>query len=247
MTSWNTELCVPRSCILKCTHTHIHAHTGPAIRKPTWWQISEARHPTKLPLTQKYALPWVSLVVQSVENLPAVQETWVWSLAWEDPWRRKWQPSPVSLPGKSHGQRSLVGCSPWGLKESGTTEWFTLTYALPLRDTFDLWIFYHNNGKHFLTLLLDISNHREKETENASVGLLVCRVHLRRYVSRRELQGLLATETVNYSFCFQWGEFSQNIKYMVFFEMVETMRKRPNLIQPNWKLRLWRPRWYACD
>ena len=33
------------------------------------------------------------------------------------PWRRKWQPTLVSLPGKSHGQRSLVGCSPWGHKE----------------------------------------------------------------------------------------------------------------------------------
>ena len=41
--------------------------------------------------------------------------------------RRKWQPTPVSLPGKSHGQRSLVGCSPWGCKESGTTEQLTLT------------------------------------------------------------------------------------------------------------------------
>ena len=30
------------------------------------------------------------------------------------PWRRKWQPTPVSLPGKSRGQRSLAGCSPWG-------------------------------------------------------------------------------------------------------------------------------------
>ena len=29
-------------------------------------------------------------------------------------WRRKWQPTPVFLPGKVHGQRSLVGCSPWG-------------------------------------------------------------------------------------------------------------------------------------
>ena len=37
-------------------------------------------------------------------------------------WRRKWQPTPVSLPGKSHGQRSLVGYSPWGHKESGMTE-----------------------------------------------------------------------------------------------------------------------------
>ena len=38
------------------------------------------------------------------------------------PWRRKWQPTPVFLPGKSHGQRSLVDYSPWGRKESDTTE-----------------------------------------------------------------------------------------------------------------------------
>jgi len=36
-------------------------------------------------------------------------------------WRRKWQPIPVPLPGKSHGWRSLVGYSPWGCKESDTT------------------------------------------------------------------------------------------------------------------------------
>ena len=36
-------------------------------------------------------------------------------------WRRKWQPTPVLLPGKSHGQRSVVGCSPRGRKESDTT------------------------------------------------------------------------------------------------------------------------------
>ena len=41
------------------------------------------------------------------------------------PWRRKWQPTPVFLPGKSYRQRSLVGYSPWGLKESDTTEWHT--------------------------------------------------------------------------------------------------------------------------
>ena len=38
------------------------------------------------------------------------------------PWRRKWQPTLVFLPGKSHGQRSLVAYSPWGLRESDTTE-----------------------------------------------------------------------------------------------------------------------------
>ena len=36
--------------------------------------------------------------------------------------RRQWHPTPVLLPGKSHGWRSLIGCSPWGLKESDTTE-----------------------------------------------------------------------------------------------------------------------------
>ena len=40
----------------------------------------------------------------------------------EDPWRRKWQSTPVFLPGKSHGQRSLAGYSPWGRKESDKTE-----------------------------------------------------------------------------------------------------------------------------
>ena len=37
--------------------------------------------------------------------------------------RRRWHPTPVLLPGKSHGQRSLVGCSPWGRWGSDTTEW----------------------------------------------------------------------------------------------------------------------------
>ena len=38
------------------------------------------------------------------------------------PWRRAWQPSPIFLPGESHGQRSLAGYSPWGCKELDTTE-----------------------------------------------------------------------------------------------------------------------------
>ena len=38
------------------------------------------------------------------------------------PWRRAWQPTPVFLPGESHGQKSLAGYSPWGCKESDTTE-----------------------------------------------------------------------------------------------------------------------------
>ena len=40
----------------------------------------------------------------------------------KSPWKRKWQPTPVFLHGESHGQRSLVGYSPWGCKELDTTE-----------------------------------------------------------------------------------------------------------------------------
>ena len=44
--------------------------------------------------------------------------------------RRKWQPTPVLLPGKSHGRRSLVGCSPWGREESDMTEWVDFDFSL---------------------------------------------------------------------------------------------------------------------
>ena len=44
--------------------------------------------------------------------------------------RRQWQPTPVLLPGKSHGRRSLVGCSPWGRSESDTTERLHFHYSL---------------------------------------------------------------------------------------------------------------------
>ena len=76
-----------------------------------------------------------------------MQETQVQSLGREDPlekgmaihssWRRQWHPTLVLLPGKSHGWRSLVGCSPWGRTESDTNEatWqqqqHTLQYLLP--------------------------------------------------------------------------------------------------------------------
>ena len=46
------------------------------------------------------------------------------------PWRRQWQPTTVLLPGKSHGWRSLVGCGPWGHKESDTTEWLHFHFSL---------------------------------------------------------------------------------------------------------------------
>ena len=43
------------------------------------------------------------------------------------PWRRRWQPTPIFLPGESHGQRSLASYSPWGSKELDTSEYHTHT------------------------------------------------------------------------------------------------------------------------
>ena len=75
------------------------------------------------PTTSTYYEPTrASLVAQLVKNLPAMQETWVWFLGWADPWRTAWPSTLVFLPGKFHGERSLVGCSPWGRRELDTTE-----------------------------------------------------------------------------------------------------------------------------
>ena len=67
---------------------------------------------------------WASLVAQTVENLPVMQEQgpmfdpWIRNI----PWRRKWQLTPVFLPGEFHGQRTMAGCSSCGLQESETTK-----------------------------------------------------------------------------------------------------------------------------
>ena len=67
---------------------------------------------------------WVqglALVAQTVQNLPAMWETWVRPLGRVDPLEEGMAPTPVFLPGESHGQRSLVGYSSSGCTESDTT------------------------------------------------------------------------------------------------------------------------------
>ena len=58
-------------------------------------------------------------------------DPWVWKI----PQRRKWQPTPVLLPGESHGQRSLVGYSPWGRKESDTLKWLNYHHQRNIDNT----------------------------------------------------------------------------------------------------------------
>ena len=66
-----------------------------------------------------------------VKNLSAKQETQVGKI----PWRRKWEPPPVFLPGKPYGQKSLEGYSLWGHKESDMTERVNITNYFSLSST----------------------------------------------------------------------------------------------------------------
>ena len=66
-------------------------------------------------------------MAQTVKNLPAMRETWVLSLGWEDPLEKGMATTPVFLPGESHGQRSLAGYSPLDRKESDITELLSYT------------------------------------------------------------------------------------------------------------------------
>ena len=86
--------------------------------------------------TLAWKIPWTEEPgrLQSMGSL-RVGHDWMTSLSLFTfmHWRRKWQPTPVFLPGKSHGQRSLVGySSPWGCKESDTTERLHFTKYYPL-------------------------------------------------------------------------------------------------------------------
>ena len=86
-------------------------------------------------------------------------------------WRRKWQPAPIFLPGKSHTQRSLTGYSPWGPKESDTTE-HTCTLAGEAKIIIShSWLGYHrqktqwqlhNSGNIFTTISNVLPTFREK-------------------------------------------------------------------------------------
>ena len=77
---------------------HIKSGTDPTVRKTN----------SRLPMSSGF-------VAQSVKNLPAMQETQVQLLGWEDPLEKE-MATPVFLPGESLRQRNLAGYSPWGRK-----------------------------------------------------------------------------------------------------------------------------------
>ena len=73
----------------------------------------------KVPRTEELG---ASPVAQLVKSLPAMQETWVRSLGWEDPLEKGMATHSSIFPGDFHGQRSLAGSSPWGHKEPDMAE-----------------------------------------------------------------------------------------------------------------------------
>ena len=106
-----------------------------------WFRMGETLVTEKAMAPHSSTLAWEITWTEEPGRLQSmgsrrVRHNWVTSLSLFTfmHWRRKWQPTPVFLPGKSHGQRSLVGCSPWGHTESDTTEatwlWRIMIYDL---------------------------------------------------------------------------------------------------------------------
>ena len=83
----------------------------------------ESGHPCLIPDLRRNAFSFSPLRIMFAVGLSYMAFTML-------SWRRQWHPTPVLLPGKSHGQRSLVGCRPWSRKESDTTEQLHFHFSL---------------------------------------------------------------------------------------------------------------------
>ena len=81
-------------------------------------------------LSIHWGFPRAPNLAQTVKNLPAVQRPGFDLWAGKISWRREWLPTPVFLPGKSYGQRSLAGYTLWGCKELDMTEQLKLSFSI---------------------------------------------------------------------------------------------------------------------
>ena len=137
------------------TRVHTHTHTEHCMRLealtlswnpgPLKVQHWSPEHSDQMPssrcfLSVLWLLPWRLLDMQGwiyslgfpdgldVKHPPAMQETGIYPWVGKIPWRRKWQPTPVFLPGESHGQRSLTGYSTWSQRvgHDWETNWWRM-------------------------------------------------------------------------------------------------------------------------
>ena len=92
-------------------------------------RVSDAIQPSHPLSSPSHFKPGSSLVAQTVKRLPTMRETWFNPWMGKISWRRKWQPTPVLLPGKSHGLRNLVRLQSMGSQRVGH-DWATsLTHS----------------------------------------------------------------------------------------------------------------------
>ena len=159
------KMCVERTC------PHWPAPPGSGLRTPAHlfaacWPACSALHRAPGCVAHSQRLHWVPTMAGwtspggSSGKEPTCQcrrrgfHSWVGKI----PWRRKWQPTPVFLPGKSHGQRSLVGYSPWGHKRVGHN-WATEQeqQAEPWR-RWCIWVVVVTNEKSYLAPVLETLN-----------------------------------------------------------------------------------------
>ena len=132
--SLSLTLCYPMDCSLPGSPVHGISHA----RILEWVAISFSRGSS--PPRDQTHVSWIA--GGFFISYQPVFHPWVRKI----PWRRNWQPTPVLLPGKFHGQRSLVGYSPWGCKELDTTEWLHFLYhwatrEAPCRINLESWLF----------------------------------------------------------------------------------------------------------
>ena len=121
---WETLLHPPHS------HTHPgNPGKGYSFNTNSFWRLDSGRHFFFFFFYQEIGKGWASLLAQTVKNLPAHGGDAGSSLCQEDTLEKEWLPTPIFLPGKSHGQRRLVGYNPQGHKKLDTTVRLTLHFT----------------------------------------------------------------------------------------------------------------------
>ena len=130
----STKICLKSLVTRKYTnktHNNLLLHGSSAGK----WSSCNAGDPGLIPGSGRSAgerigyplqYSWTSLVVQTAKNLPAMWETWVWSLGWEDSGEGNGYPLWYSNLKNPHAQRSLAGYTPWDPKELGMTQELSL-------------------------------------------------------------------------------------------------------------------------
>ena len=114
---WASQACTV--CARLLSHVRLFVTPWTAVHQaPLYMKFSRQEYWSGLPLPTPLSR-WLSAKEFACQCRRCKFDPWVGKI----PWRRKWQPTSVFLPGKSHEQRSLAGYSPWGHKESDMTDW----------------------------------------------------------------------------------------------------------------------------